>query len=109
MDGGLTVPEDGDVFLWEMNHCEVSSWPDEHPLLPINHTGWILQGAESFNFLKDFIEKCINYSPHALVSTICQSVKSENEDMLMLHNPTQGATAYHSVAHIRYFGYMLIL
>lgn len=45
----------------------------------------------------------IFYSPHALVNTICQSVKSENGDMLMLHNPTQGATAYYSVAHIRYF------
>ena len=105
MDGGLTVPEDGDIFLWEMNHCEVSSWPDEHPLLPVNHTGWILQGAESFHFRRHFSEKFIihNYSPHAFVNTICQSVKSENGDMLMPHNPTQSATAYYSVAHIRYF------
>lgn len=42
MHCSLSVPEDCDVFLWEMNHCEVPSWPDEHYLLPVNHTGWIL-------------------------------------------------------------------
>ena len=43
VDAGLSVPEDGDFFLWEMNHSEVPGWPDEHPLLPVNHTRWILQ------------------------------------------------------------------
>lgn len=54
VDGGLAVPEDGDVFLGEMNHCEVSGWPDEHPLLPVNHAGWILQRPESVNFTEIF-------------------------------------------------------
>lgn len=49
VDGCLSVPEDGDLLLWEMNHCEVSGRPDEHPLLPVNHTGRILWGNTWFN------------------------------------------------------------
>lgn len=49
VDGGLTVPEDCDIFLWEVNNCEVSCRPNEHPLLPVNHTGCILQTKSCFN------------------------------------------------------------
>lgn len=49
VDGGLTVPEDGDVLLWEMNNCEVSRRPNEHPLLPVSHTGRTLQTDNCFN------------------------------------------------------------
>lgn len=41
VDGGLTVPEDGDVLLWEMNHREVSRGPNQHP--PVRRTGRVLQ------------------------------------------------------------------
>lgn len=47
VDGGLTIPEDSDIFLWEVNHCEVSSRPDEHFLISVNHAGRILQGKVS--------------------------------------------------------------
>lgn len=47
VDGGLTVPEDGDIFLWEMNNGEVSRRPNEHPLLPVSHAGWILQTGQA--------------------------------------------------------------
>lgn len=49
MDGGLTVPKDGDVLLWEMNNCEVSCRPNEHLVLPVSHTGWTLQTDNCFN------------------------------------------------------------
>lgn len=48
VNGGLAVPEDGDFFLWKMNHCVVSGRPDEHLLLPVDHTGRILQKTECF-------------------------------------------------------------
>lgn len=43
---GLAVPQDRHVFFWEVNYGEISRWPDEHLLLPVNHTGEILQGIE---------------------------------------------------------------
>ena len=55
MDGGLTVPKDSDVFLGEMNHCKVSSRPDEHLLLPVNYTGRVLHGEIGEIVLKDYV------------------------------------------------------
>lgn len=63
MDGGLTVPEDSDIFFWEMNNGEVSCRPHEHPLLPVNHTGWTLQTNYCFN-LTEMIAPASGTSAH---------------------------------------------
>lgn len=42
MDGGLSVPEDGDVLRWEVNHCDESCRPDEYPVLPVQRAGKVL-------------------------------------------------------------------
>ena len=53
VNSSFTIPEDDDIILWEVDDCEVSSWPDEHSLLPVNHTGGILNNKK-FDFTEMF-------------------------------------------------------